>query len=98
MRKHVAMQDKKKQTKQNDDSEIVKNTTCFSVLSKHGVCCQRKKCQHWISYAPGCNCVMIAASEGPHTLQDIGKIYGLTRMRICQIEKEIQRKIKEASD
>jgi hypothetical protein len=92
------MQDKKKQPNQHDNgNEIMKNTTCFSVLSKHNVCCQRKKCPHWISFSEGCNCVMITANNGPYTLQDIGKMYGLTRMRICQIEKEIQRKIKEAS-
>ena len=28
-------------------------------------------------------------------LQEIGKIYGLTRMRICQIEKMILKKIKD---
>jgi DNA-directed RNA polymerase sigma subunit (sigma70/sigma32) len=43
----------------------------------------------------GHNCVMIAAMEGPHTLQKIGQIYGLTRMRICQIEKNIFEKIRK---
>ena len=38
--------------------------------------------------------VIIAAAEGPHTLQKIGQIYGLTRMRICQIEKSIFEKIR----
>jgi len=40
---------------------------------------------------------MIAAQEGPHTLQKIGQIYGLTRMRICQIEKSIFEKIRKIS-
>jgi DNA-directed RNA polymerase sigma subunit (sigma70/sigma32) len=38
---------------------------------------------------------MIAAQNGPHTLQTIGEIYGLTRMRICQVEKSIIERIKE---
>ena len=77
---------------------VVEGTTCFSVLSKQGVDCQRKKCPHWISNPAGHNCVMISANNGPHTLQEIGKIYGLTRMRICQIEKGIYEKIRKSYD
>jgi len=63
----------------------------------HGVNCQRKTCSQWISNPENHNCVMIAAQKGPHTLQEIGKIYGLTRMRICQIEKGIYEKIRSRS-
>lgn len=73
---------------------IVENTTCFSELSKHDTDCQRKRCQHWIPFSEEHNCVLIAAKNGPRTLQDIGKVYGLTRMRICQIEKGIYDRIK----
>jgi len=76
---------------------VIEGVTCFSVHAKYGVDCQRKQCSHWISYPAGHNCVMIAAGEGSHTLQEIGKIYGLTRMRICQIEKGIYEKIRNAS-
>ena len=41
--------------------------------------------------------MLIAAQNGAHTLQDIGQIYGLTRMRICQIEKSIFEKIRSVS-
>lgn len=78
-------------------SGINEGVTCFSVVSKYKVDCQRKQCPHWIQYSEGHNCVMIAADEGPHTLQEIGKIYGLTRMRICQIEKRIYEKIRDKS-
>ena len=40
------------------------------------------------------NCSLIAAEEGPMTLQAIGDLHGLTRMRICQIEKSAIEKIK----
>ncbi len=80
-----------------NDNNVVPNVTCFSVLAKQGVDCQRKRCQHWISHEEGHNCVMITAQIGPHTLQQIGKIYGLTRMRICQIEKSIYEKIRNVS-
>jgi hypothetical protein len=76
---------------------VVEGITCFSAHSKNGVDCQRKKCQHWIPYPTGHNCVMVAAGQGPHTLQEIGGIYGLTRMRICQIEKGIYEKIRNSA-
>lgn len=79
------------------NDNIVEGTTCFSVQSKAGVDCQRKKCPHWIPNPESNNCVMIAAQDGPHTLQKIGQIYGLTRMRICQIEKCIFEKIRKVS-
>lgn len=75
---------------------IAAGTTCFSAHSTHGVDCQRKRCPHWISYKEGHNCVMIAADEGSHTLQEIGEIYGLTRMRICQIEKNIYETVRRS--
>jgi len=92
------MQNEKKQsmTAQKSKDNVIKDATCFSILTKHGVDCQRKSCANWIPHEDGHNCVMIAASNGPHTLQEIGKIYGLTRMRICQIEKGIYEKIKNS--
>jgi DNA-directed RNA polymerase sigma subunit (sigma70/sigma32) len=41
-----------------------------------------------------CNCVLIASDE-KHTLQEVGNIYGVTRMRICQIEKRALKKLGE---
>lgn len=77
--------------------DVVPNTTCFSAHSQCNVDCQRKTCKQWINHPDGNNCVLISAQKGPHTLQKIGQIYGLTRMRICQIEKGIFEKIKQNS-
>jgi hypothetical protein len=74
---------------------MVQDTTCYEAHKQHSVDCQRKSCQHWISHSKGHNCVLIAAQDGIHTLQEIGQIYGLTRMRICQIEKGIYEKIRK---
>lgn len=79
------------------ENTIIEDKTCFSVQSEHNVCCQRKRCQHWIAHSETQNCVIIAAQEGSHTLQKIGQIYGLTRMRICQIEKNIFEKVRKIS-
>ena len=71
-----------------------KNVTCFSLHEKHKVACERKTCDNWINLKDDKNCVILAAKAGPKTLQEIGQIYDLTRMRICQIEKNIYEKIK----
>lgn len=67
---------------------------CFDIHAKYSVACQKNDCKHSINDVNNQNCVIIAAQKGPHTLQNIGKIYGLTRMRICQIEKNIIEKLK----
>ena len=73
----------------------VVDNSCFLLHEKHGVACQRKSCDNWIQHEGGKNCVVITSKSGPKTLQEIGEIYGLTRMRICQIEKGIYQKVKE---
>lgn len=78
-------------------NQVVDGTTCFAVHAERGVDCQRKRCKQWINNRDNHNCVIIAANDGPHTLQKIGQIYGLTRMRICQIEKAIFEKIRQLS-
>jgi len=73
---------------------VINNIKCFDAHQMHKVNCQKKSCQHYINNDDSFNCVIVASQNGPYTLQKIGKIYGLTRMRICQIEKSIIQKIK----
>lgn len=82
--------------KNNENKEVIEGTTCFKVLSENNTICQRKKCHSWINNEKGHNCINILAKNGPYTLQEIGDFYGLTRMRICQIEKDIFEKIKQS--
>jgi len=72
----------------------VLNTTCFEEVDKRSLSCERKSCNQWIDFQKGKNCMVITTQSGPLTLNEIGKIYGLTRMRICQIEKHIYQKIR----
>jgi hypothetical protein len=73
---------------------VVEGVTCFSIQEKYGVECQRSSCSNWMKGAETQNCVLIAAQKGPRTLQEIGGLFNLTRMRICQIEKAIYEKIR----
>jgi len=79
------------------DDRVIEKTTCFAAQARQNVDCGRQRCPHWIQHKESNNCVIIAAQSGPHTLQKIGQIYGLTRMRICQIEKGIFEKIRKES-
>lgn len=73
---------------------VLNDVTCYEAMNKSSCQCQRKSCSQWIDFSRGKNCMMITTQGGPLTLNEIGKIYGLTRMRICQIEKNIYQKIR----
>ena len=68
---------------------------CFKYYAQSGKECQKKSCRYWINCKQDQNCTINGATKGPKTLQDIGDIYNITRMRICQIEKQILSKIKK---
>jgi len=76
--------------------ERVRGMTCFSAHDKYDVDCRMQSCRYWI---PGARhaCVLIEAGDGEHTQHEIGQIFNLTRMRICQIEKQIYQTIRQAS-
>ena len=63
-------------------------------MRKSKISCAKKSCRYWIKKEECCNCTLIAANKGPMTLQEIGDIFNITRMRVCQIEKKILSKIK----
>jgi len=73
---------------------VLDNTTCYEAIDKNKTTCQRKNCHQWINHPGGKNCIHVTTQQGALTLREIGKIYGLTRMRICQIEKNIYQKIR----
>lgn len=71
---------------------------CFEKNSRKGTQCAQRGCRYWISHPGEMNCTLIAASRGPMTLQQIGEIMGVTRMRVCQLEKRILDTVREDSE
>lgn len=69
--------------------------TCFSHYHKINQNCPNTECRHWIEFEQCKNCSIIAANQGRRTLQEIGDIFGLTRMRVCQIEKSALKKLQK---
>ena len=67
---------------------------CYEKCEKLKIKCGSEECRHWIDLESYSNCTLLASKYGPMTLQKIGDIFGITRMRICQIEKKVLEKIK----
>ena len=70
-------------------------TTCWQANQEQNTPCENRECRLWLKCKEKQNCTIIAAQDGPFTLQQIGNLHELTRMRICQVEKEALRKIRE---
>ena len=90
--KAVLLEQKKK------SGRVLRGTTCFKAHKETGVSCEKTSCRYWqeMKDSTNCNCVIIAAAKGPMTLQEVGNIFGVTRMRICQIEKAAKQFLKSA--
>lgn len=73
--------------------KVLEDTTCFKEHKEANRNCKNTGCRYWIDSESSNNCTMIAADKGPMTLQEIGDIFGVTRMRICQIEKSVLKKL-----
>jgi hypothetical protein len=74
--------------------EVKTEKMCFEIHKKLKLDCKKENCRQWLKCSQKHNCSLIAAEDGPMTLQSIGDLHGLTRMRICQIEKNAISKIK----
>ena len=70
---------------------------CYELCKQMGTKCKKTECRYSIKMPKYANCVLIAADQ-KHTLQDIGDVYGVTRMRICQIEKRALAKLDDLAD
>ena len=77
-----------------EENRVIQGTTCFKEHQDHDVECVKQECKYWIDSDSCLNCTMIMAAKGPSTLQEIGELFGVTRMRICQIEKSVIAKMR----
>jgi len=84
---------KNKITQKSSTKKTGIKNACFSFHESKNIACKKLDCRHWIEYSDCQNCVLISAKSGPKTLQVIGDMYGITRMRICQIEKNVIHKL-----
>jgi DNA-directed RNA polymerase sigma subunit (sigma70/sigma32) len=68
---------------------------CFEYIGTGNRKCKKENCRYWIDSKTNKNCTLHYAKKESITLEDIGKIFKITRMRVCQIEKIAIKKIKE---
>lgn len=75
---------------------------CFAHNKEYKINCQKNECRYWMENKKYRNCCIVASqndgvnvNEDKFTLQDIGDIFKVTRMRICQIEKIAIKKLKD---
>ncbi len=68
---------------------------CFDYHNKTKKECEKINCRYWINCKESqmC-CINLCKNKSNFTLEDVGKIFGVTRMRICQIEKSAIKKLK----
>jgi len=63
--------------------------SCFALHNTNNINCRSKKCRYYHENGEGNNCILnlIDAKES-YTLQEVGDLFNITRMRVCQIEKK----------
>ena len=73
----------------------LKDETCFMLYKESNIACKSTECRYWQDMdGKHQDCIINAAAEGPLTLQEVGDIFNVTRMRICQIEKAAKQVLK----
>ena len=78
-----------------ESNEIVASTTCFAEHEKRSLSCEKRSCRQWMRSSDHLNCAIIASNRNDEgmTLQQIGDIFDITRMRVCQLEKASLQKL-----
>ena len=78
----------------DDKNNLEKDKKCYECVLRSQKSCSEDTCRHFLSSKKDLNCSIIASQSGPKTLQEIGDYYGISRMRVCQIEKAILKKLR----
>ena len=68
---------------------------CYKFQEQNCSGCNVEACRYWVNDKESGNCIIVATKRKEWTLQDIGNLFSVTRMRICQIEKSVLRKLKK---
>lgn len=68
--------------------------TCFNVHRTCNKSCNKTSCK-FNNKKVNLNCILIE-SLNEHTLQEVGEILDITRMRVCQIQKNIESKLEKS--
>jgi hypothetical protein len=69
---------------------------CFNHHKQNKIECMKKNCRYWIKSHNFQNCCIVGAKNNKNlTLEEVGNIFKVTRMRICQIEKNAIKKLRE---
>ena len=67
---------------------------CFDYHDQTKKICEKINCRYWIdSKDSQMCCINLCKKSRNFTLEDVGKLFGVTRMRICQIEKAAIKKL-----
>ncbi len=70
------------------------NLTCFAAHKSCKKSCINKTCRYWHDLKESNNCIINKVNENKSmTLQEIGDLFNITRMRVCQIEKSSLKKM-----
>ena len=73
----------------------LKEKKCHDLIREQDKSCAEHNCKNHVDLEEAKNCAILAAEHGPMTLQEIGDVFGVSRMRICQIEKSILAKLRK---
>jgi len=68
---------------------------CFNYHEKTKLNCEKINCRYWLdSKESQMCCLNLVNKKDNFTLENVGKLFSVTRMRICQIEKRAIEKLK----
>ena len=71
--------------------------SCFSVHESNNKTCKNSTCRYWHDLKENQNCIINKVNENcDMTLEEVGKLFGITRMRVCQIEKSAIEKLRKS--